>query len=50
MPGPQRLLDAAELSDEQRQAAARMTTRSRLAIVIGRAGTGKSHTLQAVRR
>ncbi len=46
----QRLLDAAELSDEQRQAAARMTTRSRLAIVIGRAGTGKSHTLQAVRR
>ncbi|MCA7121293.1 MAG: hypothetical protein LGL72_18290, partial [Acidibrevibacterium sp.] len=35
----QRLLDAAELSDEQRQAAARMTTRSRLAIVIGRAGT-----------
>ncbi|WP_274966738.1 AAA family ATPase, partial [Acidibrevibacterium fodinaquatile] len=24
-----------------------MTTRSRLAIVIGRAGTGKSHTLQA---
>jgi ATP-dependent exoDNAse (exonuclease V) alpha subunit len=42
-------LAAAELSDEQRQAAARMTGR-RLAIVIGRAGTGKSHTLQAVRR
>ena len=45
-----RRLAAAELSEEQRRAAARVTGRGRLAIVIGRAGTGKSHTLQAVRR
>ena len=44
------LLAAAELSDEQRQAAARVTGTRPLSIVIGRAGTGKSHTLQAVRR
>ncbi len=43
-------LAAAALSEEQRQAAARMTDKRRLSIVIGRAGTGKSHTLQAVRR
>ena len=49
-PAGRALLAAAALSDEQRRAAARMTGPQRLAIVIGRAGTGKSHTLQAVCR
>ena len=44
------LLAAAKLSDEQRRAAAWVTGTRQLAIVIGRAGTGKSHTLKAVRR
>jgi len=43
------LLAAADLSAEQWAAAARITDGRQIAIVIGRAGTGKSHTLNAVR-
>lgn len=42
-------LAGADLSPEQRAAAARITDGRQIAIVIGRAGTGKSHTLNAAR-
>jgi len=43
-------LDAAPLLPEQRAAAARITDGRQLAIVIGRAGTGKSFTLGTARQ
>jgi Ti-type conjugative transfer relaxase TraA len=42
-------LAGADLSPEQRPAAERMTDGRQIAIVIGRAGTGKSHTMNAAR-
>jgi Ti-type conjugative transfer relaxase TraA len=42
-------LPGADLSPEQRAAAEWMTDGRQIAIVIGRAGTGKSHTLNAAR-
>ena len=44
------VLAEAELSDEQRVAAAHVTDGGRIRIVIGRAGTGKSHMMTQVRR
>jgi Ti-type conjugative transfer relaxase TraA len=43
------LLAAADISAEQRLAAAHVTDGRQIGIVIGRAGTGKSHTLNAAR-
>jgi len=44
------LLEGADISQEQRLAAAHVTDGRQIGIVIGRAGTGKSHTLNAARR
>jgi Ti-type conjugative transfer relaxase TraA len=45
----QERLARADLTDEQRVAAEHVTDGKQISIVIGRAGTGKSHTLNAAR-